>query len=53
MSLAEILREEGRTEGRIDTAKSLLAEGMEPAFVAKVTKLSLDKIKALQKKKKN
>ncbi len=54
MSLAEQLKEEGRLEGesqgRFEIAERMLAEGSDPVFVAKVTGLSLDKIKALQKK---
>lgn len=57
MSLAEQLKEEGRIEGKLEgklegekeIAKRLLKEGSEPDFVAKVTGLSLDKIKTLQK----
>lgn len=57
MSLAEQLKKEGRIEGRIEgelnkereIAKRLLEEGSDPDFIAKVTGLSLDKIKALQK----
>lgn len=53
MSLAEQLKEEGRIEGELnkekEIAKRLLEEGADPVFVAKVTGLSLDKIKILQK----
>lgn len=57
MSLAEQLKEEGRIEGKLEgelegkqeIAKRLLEENTDPAFVAKVTGLSLDKIKLLQK----
>ena len=53
MSLAEQLKEEGRIEGELskekEIAKRLLDEGSDPAFVAKITGLSLDKIKTLQK----
>lgn len=49
MSLAEQLKEEGRIEKEREIAKRMLDEGAEPAFVAKVTGLSLDKIKMLQK----
>ncbi|HIF0232372.1 TPA: hypothetical protein ACXYK5_002292 [Legionella pneumophila] len=49
MSLAEQLKEEGRSEKEREIAKRLLDEGAEPTFVAKVTGLSLDKIKMLQK----
>lgn len=53
MSLAEILKEEGRQEGiheaNIATAKNMLLAGSDPVFVVKVTKLSLQEVKALQK----
>jgi len=57
MSLAEQLKQEGREKGRIEgelnkereIAKRMLDEGSDPAFVAKVTGLSPDKIKTLQK----
>ena len=49
MSLAEQLKEEGRIEKEREIAKRMLDEGAEPAFVAKVTGLSLDKIKMMQK----
>jgi recombination-promoting nuclease RpnB len=53
MSLAEQLKEEGRIEGELnkerEIAQRMLDAGAEPAFVAKVTGLSLDKIKMLQK----
>ena len=57
MSLAQQLKEEGRIEGmhegelkkEKEIAKRLLDAGSDPAFVAKVTDLSLDKIKMLQK----
>lgn len=61
MSLAEQLREEGRFEGKLEgklegelkkgleIARRMLEEGSDPLFVAKVTSLTLDEIKALQK----
>lgn len=53
MSLAEQLKEEGRIEGELnkekEIVKRLLDEGAEPVFIAKITGLSLDKIKSLQK----
>lgn len=57
MSLAEILKEEGREEGReegaftkaCNIAKQLLKEGTDPVFVAKITELSLEQIKNIQK----
>lgn len=48
MSLAEQLKEEGRIEKEREIAKRMLDEGAERAFVAKVTGLSLNKIKMLQ-----
>ena len=51
MSLAEKIEQKGEQKGRIDAmhevAKRMLAEGADPVFVAKVTKLSLNKIKEL------
>ena len=49
MSLAEILIEEGIENNKLETARDMLIEGCDPVFVAKITKLPLDKIKALQK----
>lgn len=57
MSLAEILKEEGRQngiqegiqKGILEVAKKLLEAGTDPVFVAKNTGLSLDKVKHLQK----
>ncbi|CAM4500636.1 MAG: ISNCY family transposase ISPlu22 [Legionella sp.] len=49
MSLAEQLKAEGKNEGILEIAKRMLDEGSDLVFVAKVTGLSLDKIKALQK----
>jgi recombination-promoting nuclease RpnB len=42
---------EGKLEEKIETAQILLAEGIDPAFVAKATRLPIDQVKALQKKK--
>jgi predicted transposase/invertase (TIGR01784 family) len=50
MSLAEQLKAEGRVEGTLEIAERLLAEKVELAFIAKITGLSLAKIKELQKK---
>ena len=44
MSLADILREEGRFKAAIEIAKKMLAEGAEPAFVAKVTQLPIGRV---------
>jgi predicted transposase YdaD len=40
---------EGQLEGKLKTAERMLEEDINPAFIAKVTELPLDKIKALQK----
>ena len=52
MSLAEKLRLEGKLEGKleekIDMANKMLAEGIDPVFVAKITGLPVEKIKKLQ-----
>jgi len=49
MSLAEQLKAEGKVEGKaerdIEIAKRLLAEGVDVAFIAKITGLSVVKIK--------
>ncbi|MBA2650536.1 MAG: Rpn family recombination-promoting nuclease/putative transposase [Legionella sp.] len=57
MSLAKELKEEGRLEGRLEgelnkereIAKRLLKEESDPAFILKVTGLSLEEIKELDK----
>lgn len=49
MSLAEQLIAEGKHEERLEIARKMLHEGSELVFVAKVTGLSLDTIKELQK----
>ena len=53
MSLAEILRQEGKLDGElkrnIEIAKKMLVDGVEPAFVAKYTEMSLEEVKKLQK----
>lgn len=51
MSLAEILKEEGRLEALHQVARDLLKNGTDPVFVAKITKLSLDQIKKIQANK--
>jgi len=59
MSLAQKIRQEGVEEGikegihknQIQTAISMLADGADPKFVAKHTKLSLDKINDMIKNK--
>ncbi len=50
MSLAEKLRLEGELNKSLEIAQNMLAEGSNPVFVAKVTRLPLNKIKELQKK---
>jgi predicted transposase/invertase (TIGR01784 family) len=39
----------GRAEGKMEVAQALLQEGSDPAFVTKVTGLSLEQIRELQK----
>ena len=45
--------EKGRVEGELkkslEIARNMLLEGCEPVFIAKITQLPIDKIKALQK----
>lgn len=52
MSLAERLRLEGKLEGELEKsleiARNMIKEGANPAFIMKVTKLPLHKIKELQ-----
>lgn len=50
MTLAERIEEKGRLAEKMQIAKKLLQEQTDPAFVAKITELSLEKIKELQKK---
>ncbi len=50
MTLAEQLREEGQREKALEIARSLLEDGSDPSFVAKVTKLPLPQVKDLKKK---
>ena len=54
MTLAERIEEKGRKEGllagKIEIARKLLQEKTDPVFIAKITELSLEKIKELQKK---
>jgi recombination-promoting nuclease RpnB len=49
MSLAEKIEQKGRTDAMHEVAKRMLAEGSDPVFVAKVTKLPLNKIKEFHK----
>ena len=48
MSLAEKLILKGKNEERVEIAKQMIKEGADPAFIFKVTKLPLEKIKKLQ-----
>jgi len=48
MTIAEKLQELGMQKGMQDVALNLLREGTDPAFVARVTKLSLEEIQRLQ-----
>ena len=50
MSLAEKLRDEGGIKKEFEIAQRMLDEGVDLVFIAKMTKLSLDQIKALKKK---
>jgi recombination-promoting nuclease RpnB len=50
MSLAEQLRQEGRQEGEANLVMKMLANGIEPTFIAKNTGFPLHQIKELQKK---
>ena len=45
---SDYIAEEGRMEGEIEIAKRMLDAGSDPVFIAKVTDLSLDKIKSLK-----
>ena len=42
-------KREGMLEGKIEIAKQLLAEGAELAFVVKITGLSREQVRALEK----
>jgi hypothetical protein len=45
----EVVREEGREEGLISTARNALAEGLTPDFVQKITGLDMEIIEQLGK----
>ena len=45
-------KKEGITEGKTDTALKMLNEGVELAFISKVTDFSLAELKRLQEKNK-
>lgn len=49
MNLAEVWKEEGALNERLNIAKKFLAEGIDPVFVAKNTGLSLEQVKNIQK----
>jgi len=55
MTLAERIEEKGMEKGRIEanlaSAKKMIAEGVDPNFIAKFTELSLAQIKKLQQQK--
>ena len=48
-SAAEILREQGRSEGREQVALNLLHKGMAPEAIAEVTELSPAKVEKLRR----
>ena len=50
MTLAEKLKKEGRDLARLDIAKGLLWDGIDPRIVAKNTGLPLEQVLILQKK---
>ena len=50
MTVSEQIRAEGIKEGMIIIAKRLLSEKVDEIFISKITKLSLDQIKALKEK---
>lgn len=50
MTLAEQLKKEGQKEKALEIARTLLEDGSDPSFVAKVTKIPLPQIKDLKKK---
>ncbi len=50
MGLAAKIKDEGKIESKIEIARSMLSDGVEPVFVAKHTGLSLTKIQGLKKK---
>ena len=50
MTLAERIEEKVRLDSKVEIAKAMLDAGSDPAFIVKVTKLPLTKIKELQKK---
>ncbi|MBA2650310.1 MAG: Rpn family recombination-promoting nuclease/putative transposase [Legionella sp.] len=50
MSLAEKLMEEGELKKSFEIAKKMLADGVDPVFVAKYTEIPLEKVKKLQTK---
>jgi predicted transposase/invertase (TIGR01784 family) len=51
MSLAQQLRQEGKIAGELALIKRMLANGVDPVFIAKNTGFSISKIKELQSRK--
>lgn len=49
MNLADRIKEEGKLEGKLETAQEMVSQGMDMNLIAKVTHLPLEKIKALKK----
>ena len=49
MTIAEQLRHEGELKGKLETVQEMLNAGTDVAFIAKVTRLPIEKIKALKK----
>ncbi len=51
MTTAEILRKEGKLEGKIEDVRKMIEEGFKPQIIARVTGLKLSQIQKLGKKK--
>jgi predicted transposase/invertase (TIGR01784 family) len=47
MAMIKKERDEGKLEGKLETAKKMLKEGVDTAFISKITDLPLEKIKEL------
>ncbi len=52
-TIAQKIEERGKLEGKLEVAEQLLSEGAELVFIAKITKLPLEKIKELKIKQKH
>ena len=39
----------GKLDGKFEVAKEMLSEGCDPAFISKITKLPIEKIREIQK----